>query len=327
MRVAILTEGGHPYARGESAAWCERLPRGPGGHTSEIHALGRSALHPRPPGVVSPRTAPLWGPLPDPSGPGHGRAGRRPDRRYAEAFAELAGTLCAPGDPAAGPRGAAGPRLRFADGPHTLADPAVDHGGLSGWLRSETAPRVLEAACRAPGAPRAGRKVRVPDPLSATERPERAPRPPGLDRHHPEPVPEAPTSDGPHDPRTPGDAGDGSGPRRIRAGVLRRGPLAGRGRRLPGPGWAGVSPVPDALTGALIGMVVAVALLLPAVWATCCRAAAHRPVPVPAPPARRGPGRPPAAPAVPVTRSPGRAAGSSPPSAEPPGPPTRREQP
>ncbi|MBB0230368.1 DUF3492 domain-containing protein [Streptomyces calidiresistens] len=59
MRVAILTEGGYPYARGDSAAWCERLLHGLGGHTFEIHAFSRSAhqaggpLRPRPPGVVS----------------------------------------------------------------------------------------------------------------------------------------------------------------------------------------------------------------------------------------------------------------------------------
>ncbi|MBB0229655.1 glycosyltransferase, partial [Streptomyces calidiresistens] len=133
------------------------------------------------PGVVSLRTAPLWGPPPDPGGPGPGRAGRRLDRRYAEAFAELTGALCAPEDPAAGPRGATGPRRRFTDGLYTLADLSLDHGGLAGWLCSETALRVLEAACRAPAAPRAVRAARVADLLVATERLERALRPLGPD--------------------------------------------------------------------------------------------------------------------------------------------------
>ncbi|GAB3127984.1 hypothetical protein GCM10027160_53150 [Streptomyces calidiresistens] len=103
------------------------------------------------------------------------------------------------------------------------------------------------------------------------------------------------------------------------------GPLA---PYLPGVPLPGAAPVPDSPAGALIGVVtgaaVAVALLLPAVPAACCRAAVHR---IPAFPARRDPEQPSAAPAAPVTRPPGRAAGSSPPPAEPPAPPTRREQP
>ncbi|MBB0245950.1 hypothetical protein FNQ90_18010, partial [Streptomyces alkaliphilus] len=86
---------------------------------------------------------------------------------------------------------------------------------------------------------------------------------------------------------------------------------------LPQMPFPGASPVPDspvgALIGALTGAVVAVALLLPAVPAACCRAAVHRSVPVS--PARRESGPPAVAPAAPVTRSPGRATGSSPPPA------------
>jgi glycosyltransferase involved in cell wall biosynthesis len=198
MLIALLTEGGYPYARGESGVWCDRLLRGLSGHEFEVCALSRSrrqAVGPRsplPPNVARVRTAPLWGPPPDAAA--GGRVTRRLARRCAEAFAELTGALCTPEAPAAAglPDAAGLPVLgppsappsqadRFATGLYALADLAADHGGLSGWLRSERAVAVLEAACRAPGAPRAVHSARVADLLAVAERLERVLRPLSLD--------------------------------------------------------------------------------------------------------------------------------------------------
>ncbi|MGP3968027.1 DUF3492 domain-containing protein [Streptomyces sp. 6N223] len=185
MRVALLTEGGYPYAHGQSAAWCDRLLRGLAGHEFEVCALSRGrqqAAGPRlapPPNLVRLRTAPLWGPPPALRGRGGGRAGRggrctgRLGRRIAECFGELAGSLC----------GGRAQADRFATGLYGLAELAARHGGagLSGWLRGEQAVRVLEAACRAPGAPRVVHAARVPDLLAVADRLERALRPLSLD--------------------------------------------------------------------------------------------------------------------------------------------------
>lgn len=191
MRIALLTEGGYPYARGESGVWCDRLLRGLAGHDFEICALSRSSQQakgprsPLPPNVVRVRTAPLWGPPPEEAA--GVRITRRLSRRYAEAFGELTAALCTPELPASGAVPGAGEEAtteladRFATGLYALADLAVDHGGLSGWLRSERAVAVLENACRAPGAPRAVQTVRVPDLLAVAERLERALRPLSLD--------------------------------------------------------------------------------------------------------------------------------------------------
>ncbi|WP_338315481.1 DUF3492 domain-containing protein [Streptomyces bohaiensis] len=199
MRVALLTEGGYPYARGESGDWCERLLRGLGDHEFEVCALSRTARQhagPRsalPENVTTVRSAPLWGPPPA-EHRGDGRVGRRLARRYAEAFAELTAALCgAPHTAAARPPAGGLPERdagaataeraadRFGAGLYALADLAADHGGLSAWLRSEGAVRVLEAACRAPGAPRAVHSSRVTDLLAVAERLERVLRPLQLD--------------------------------------------------------------------------------------------------------------------------------------------------
>ncbi|MGW4278111.1 glycosyltransferase, partial [Streptomyces seoulensis] len=60
---------------------------------------------------------------------------------------------------------------------------ARDEGGLAGALRSDTAVRALERACRAPGAQRAARQARVPDLLAVATHLERALRPLSLDWH------------------------------------------------------------------------------------------------------------------------------------------------
>ncbi|RKN09020.1 DUF3492 domain-containing protein [Streptomyces radicis] len=185
MRVALLTEGGYPYARGESVAWCDRLLHGLTGHDFDIGALSRGRRQergprrPLPPHVRRVRTAPLWGPPPA------GRASRAGARRFAEHFAELTAALC-PGHQLLGGEGTRRQADRFAHGLHGLADAADAHGGLGGWLRSERALRILEAACRARGAPRALRFARVADLLAVAERLERALRPLSLDWYGPD---------------------------------------------------------------------------------------------------------------------------------------------
>jgi glycosyltransferase involved in cell wall biosynthesis len=179
VRVALLTEGGYPYAHGQSAAWCDRLLRGLAGHEFEVCALSRSgqqAAGPHlapPPNLVRLRTVPLWGAPPAGRGGPAGRCTGRLGRRIAECFGELAGSLCD------------GRALadRFTTGLYGLAGLAVRHGGagLSDWLRGEQAVRVLETACRAPGTPRVVRAARVPDLLAVADRLERALRPLSLD--------------------------------------------------------------------------------------------------------------------------------------------------
>uniref|UniRef100_UPI000A3FC4DC glycosyltransferase n=1 Tax=Streptomyces silaceus TaxID=545123 RepID=UPI000A3FC4DC len=70
---------------------------------------------------------------------------------------------------------------RFGSALYGLAELARDEGGLVGALRSESAVRALERACRAPGALRAARGARVPDLLAAAGLIERALRPLSLD--------------------------------------------------------------------------------------------------------------------------------------------------
>ncbi|ARQ68733.1 DUF3492 domain-containing protein [Streptomyces marincola] len=191
MRVALLTEGGYPFAQGESAAWCDRLLHGLPEHEFDVLALSRFSRQERgprrpPPGNVREvRTAPLWG-APRESGapPGATRAWARVScglaRRFAASFAELAAALC-PGDHAPGEARSRPQADRFADGLYGLADLAAAHGGLGTWLRSEDAVRVLGAVCRARHAPRAVRGARVADLLAVADRLERALRPLSLD--------------------------------------------------------------------------------------------------------------------------------------------------
>ncbi|MEU7643191.1 DUF3492 domain-containing protein [Streptomyces huasconensis] len=219
MRVALLTEGGYPYVRGEGRLWCDRLVRGLGQHEFDVYALSRDQRQEAfgrldvPPHVTRVRTAPLWhadDAALSHAGPRGGR-GRRARRRFAECFGELADVVCRGG--ATGPGGVTGlggatgpggssrsgaaalPRSpgtgpqdrsddvadRFANALYGLAELARDQGGLAGALRSETAVRILESACRAPGAQRAAHGARVADLLVAAGRMERALRPLSLD--------------------------------------------------------------------------------------------------------------------------------------------------
>ncbi|MCT4355417.1 DUF3492 domain-containing protein [Streptomyces sp. Je 1-79] len=174
MRIGLLTEGGYPYATGESRLWCDRLVRGLAPHEFDLYALSRSARQEEagwvdlPPQVQRVRTAALWAPEDD------GRTyGRRERRRFAEHFGALVTGICVEdGTPAA---------ARFAEGLYGLAELAGDRGGLYAALRSELAVRTLESACRAPGARRGVADATVPDYLDTVDQLERALRPLSLD--------------------------------------------------------------------------------------------------------------------------------------------------
>lgn len=166
VRMALITEGGYPYAHGDSAVWCDGLVRGMAAHEFEVYALSRSAGQESggwcalPPQVELVRTAPLWGP-PQQHGAvrGAGVRSRRDRRRFDEHFGELIGAVCATTGRPSGGAGAAADR--FAHGLYGLAALAADCGDLSGALRSARALRRLEAACRAPDSLPEVRRVRV----------------------------------------------------------------------------------------------------------------------------------------------------------------------
>ncbi|MGW7575378.1 DUF3492 domain-containing protein [Streptomyces sp. NPDC054765] len=214
MRIGLLTEGGYPYAAGESHAWCDRLVRGLTGHDFEVYAL---STDPRQEACTRPRlpqhvrlvcSAPLWGDFPA----GRGRRGeehkgrtpgRRERRRFAERFGDLvtAFATAPPGggpatgaahggapakDPPAVPDGARGPVAagqadRFAAGLYGLAELARDRGGLTALLRSEDAVRILESACHGRRALPAAQGAQVDDLLAVTARLALALRPLSLD--------------------------------------------------------------------------------------------------------------------------------------------------
>ncbi|MFI0233637.1 DUF3492 domain-containing protein [Streptomyces sp. NPDC017086] len=213
MRIGLLTDSGYPYASGDGVAWCDRLVRGLGQHEFDVYALGRSRHQeaagrvPLPPQVRRVRTAPLRSAGDD--GPGHGRRARR---RFAECYGELVAAMCAgdagslggdvggagslgggvggAGSLGGGVGGAGGVGAdpvsgpladRFGSALYTLAAFAREAGGLPGALRSDTAVRALEQACRAPGAPHAARTARVSDLLTVAAHLERALRPLSLD--------------------------------------------------------------------------------------------------------------------------------------------------
>ncbi|WP_329455781.1 DUF3492 domain-containing protein [Streptomyces sp. NBC_01497] len=142
MRIGLLTDGGHPYATGESGLWCERLVSGLADHGFDIHALSRGPRRRQCLVVLPPRvrTAACPGEL----------------RRPVEAHGEEVGAL--------------------------VTD-AERRAGLYRTLRSETVVRVLESACRAPGARRGVRDGTASDlPAFAAEL-ERASRPLSADRY------------------------------------------------------------------------------------------------------------------------------------------------
>ncbi|MEV8589282.1 glycosyltransferase [Streptomyces sp. NPDC051180] len=204
MRIGLLTEGGYPYAAGESVPWCDRLVRGLGQHQFDLYALGRPGTPPPlPPNARVVRTAHLDGPdaagLPrhrlERAAFGAGRAGRRAygrreRRHFADALHALAGGLCAEDAPGTGAGTGAAPggepaagagAASFAAGLYALAELARERGGLPGALRSDDAVRALETACRAPGARRGAAASGLADHLAFADHLERALRPLSLD--------------------------------------------------------------------------------------------------------------------------------------------------
>ncbi|MEU5283777.1 DUF3492 domain-containing protein [Streptomyces sp. NPDC020755] len=199
MRIGLLTDGGYPYATGESGLWCDRLVRGLPQHEFDLFALSRSAHQEGqgwvrlPPQVGRVRTAPLWTPE-DGTLRGSGERGllarlvtggeqsygRRDRRRFTDRLTALATAICAPDEPGTGAGEGPGAGL-FAEGLYGLAELARERGGLHLALRSEDTVRILEAASRARGAGRTVQSATVPDHLAFAAELERALRPLSLD--------------------------------------------------------------------------------------------------------------------------------------------------
>ncbi|WP_411077135.1 glycosyltransferase [Streptomyces sp. cmx-10-25] len=186
MRIGLLTEGGRPYAAGESGVWCERLVRGLAQHRFDLYAVGRPSPAgtppPLPPNARLVRAADpgdASAGLLERSASGTARAarrayGRRDRHRFTGAYERLATGLCAE-------EGAADGADAFAEGLYALAELARERGGLPGALRSDDAVRALETACRAPGARRGAAAAGLPDHLAFAEHLERVLRPLSLD--------------------------------------------------------------------------------------------------------------------------------------------------
>ncbi|MCL2555182.1 MAG: DUF3492 domain-containing protein [Actinomycetia bacterium] len=182
MRIALLTEGGYPYARGEGGAWCDRLVRGLPHHDFDVYALSRSPRTeaggqvPAPEQVRRVLTERLWGapPLEDADTVDRSRPARRArSAAFRWHFGELAAAL-------AGGRDAAQPKERaerFAAGLYGLAETAEEHGGLPRLLTGHDALVTLETACRAPGVRPLLGDITVSELLTATALLERQLRP------------------------------------------------------------------------------------------------------------------------------------------------------
>lgn len=198
VRIGLLTDGGYPYATGESRLWCDRLVRGLPQHEFDLFALSRSAHQEQqgrvrlPDRVGRVRTAPLWAHsdnahgayprgLPSRLATGLGRSyGRRDRRRFTAHVTALLGAVRAGTDSGGAGRGRAAADL-FTEGLYGLAELARERGGLHAALRSEATARLVESACRAPGTGRTVHSATVPDHLAFAAELERALRPLSLD--------------------------------------------------------------------------------------------------------------------------------------------------
>ncbi|MFD6803608.1 DUF3492 domain-containing protein [Streptomyces cyaneofuscatus] len=202
MRIGLLTDGGYPYATGESRLWCDRLVRGAPQHEFDLFALSRSAHQEDrgwvrlPHHVSRVRTAPLWTPEDGtPRGSGEPRLlarlvtgggvsyGRRDRKRFAAHVRALATAICTTEDNGTDPADDGG---LFTEGFYGLAELARERGGLHLALRSEATVRILEAASRARGAGRTVQSATVVDHLAFAAELERVLRPLSLDWYEPE---------------------------------------------------------------------------------------------------------------------------------------------
>ncbi|MER5986511.1 glycosyltransferase [Streptomyces sp. NPDC001787] len=159
MRIGLLTDGGHPYATGESGLWCDRLVRGLPQHEFDLFAPSRSAHQEErgpvrlPHGVGRVRTVPLRAPEDgSPRGGGErgllarlvtggrGSYGRRERRRFTACLTALATAVCASGS------------ATGASGPGTSGS-GTSGSGTSGSGGSGTGTAVSGACREEPAAP------------------------------------------------------------------------------------------------------------------------------------------------------------------------------
>ncbi|WP_232544277.1 DUF3492 domain-containing protein [Streptomyces buecherae] len=118
------------------------------------------------------------------AGPVRERAGAARRARQADRFATVGHDAPRPTGsdaPPERPAEYAVPSHTFADGLYGLAELAREHGGLASAIRSDAAARLLEAACRAPGAMGDAHRASVADLLTVLRYLERALRPLSLD--------------------------------------------------------------------------------------------------------------------------------------------------
>lgn len=163
-RVTLLTEGTYPHSHGGVSVWCDQLVTGMPDIDFEVVAVtgtGREPLVWDLPGhVLGVRSVPMWGTAP----PGSPPRGRR-RRQLADAYERFLTALL---DPAA--------EHGFAPALHTLARAAGD-GGLSAFLRGDTAITVLATVWRRPGLAVREARPTLHDALTATSLLEHALRP------------------------------------------------------------------------------------------------------------------------------------------------------
>lgn len=160
MRVALLTEGGHPLAQSGTAGWCARLVAALPEHEFRLHTLGGADAPeagtpgtgcPPPRGLTAVRHLPIWTSRPAGRGPA---AHRR--HAYNAAYERLVRALVRPDE-----RNAFGPALL------RLAELTGQDAALPAFLASGAAHRTLERAWRAPGAETAAGQPLVCDVLVA----------------------------------------------------------------------------------------------------------------------------------------------------------------
>lgn len=172
MRIALLTEGAHPYAQRAGDGWCGRLVEGLAEHEFRLYLLSTGDT----PGPARPERLPsaaqsaahsavyelpMWGRRPGGRAPSVHRR-----RLYGQAYRELVRSLVLPGE-----------RGSFASGLYRLAALARHDGALPAFLASGPARRILEKEWRAPGADTAAGQPQVCDVLVAGDLLEQCLRP------------------------------------------------------------------------------------------------------------------------------------------------------